>query len=247
MRMEIYENLKTFRVEKSMTRRDVAEYLNIHESTYGKYELGINEPALGVVIQLADLYSITTDKLLGHIPKNPYDYLTDYESYVLRIYANANDQSQKMAIYALRIGQIKNATQQRDVENSDETADCIFVPVVGRSAAGVPIEMIEDYDDPLALADPKIKPGDFAVIAVGDSMVDAGIRDGDRVIFRQCQDVNDGTIALVAINDGSTIKRFYKTENGYKLMPANSSYTPMTYDKNANIRIIGRFIKVANI
>jgi SOS-response transcriptional repressor LexA len=106
--------------------------------------------------------------------------------------------------------------------------------------------MIEDYDDPLGIDDPKILPGDFAVIATGDSMVGAGISDGDRVIIRPCPDVENGAIALIAVDNGSAIKHFYKTDVGYKLVSANDSYAPMTFDKNTDIRILGRFLKVAN-
>jgi repressor LexA len=89
-----------------------------------------------------------------------------------------------------------------------------------------------------------VHPGDFIVIAVGDSMIEAGINDGDRCVIRPQETVENGEIALIAIADGSTIKRFFKENGGYRLMPCNPTHAPLHYGKEMPIRVLGKFIKV---
>lgn len=123
----------------------------------------------------------------------------------------------------------------------------LMLPVIGRSAAGLPIEMIEAIDDPAAMNDEtQARAGDFVVIAVGDSMIEAGIHDGDKCIIRPYVPVENGQIALVAIGDGSTIKRFYRDEDGYRLVPCNPTHSVQHYGPDTPIRILGRFVGVTN-
>ena len=116
----------------------------------------------------------------------------------------------------------------------------ISVPILGRAAAGKPIEMIETSGDDL---ETDARPGDFVVIAVGNSMVEAGIQDGAQCLIRPQPTVENGEIALVAVGDGSTIKRFYKDDDGYRLAPCSPSHPVQYYDAGAPIRILGRFLK----
>ncbi len=101
------------------------------------------------------------------------------------------------------------------------------VPLVGRIACGTPItaeENIEDYVDA-----PKDRRVDFALLCEGDSMIDAGIDDGDIVYIRKQPDVENGQIAAVRIGEEATLKRVYKEADRVVLMPANSAYLPLTY------------------
>ena len=101
------------------------------------------------------------------------------------------------------------------------------VPLVGRIACGTPItaeENIEDYVDA-----PKDHRVDFALLCEGDSMIDAGIDDGDIVYIRKQPDVENGQIAAVRIGEEATLKRVYKEADRVVLMPANSAYLPLTY------------------
>ncbi len=136
------------------------------------------------------------------------------------------------------------ALPQQTSENT--VHQVLSIPVVGRAAAGLPIEMIEELDGSLAIDDSHIRSGDFAVVADGDSMIDAGIHSGDRVVIRPQPTVENGEIALVAIADGSTIKHFYRTDDGFALVPGNSQYETQFYPFDADVRVIGRVIKVIN-
>lgn len=101
------------------------------------------------------------------------------------------------------------------------------VPIVGRIACGQPItaeENIEDYADV-----PEGKRVDFCLLCEGDSMIDAGIDDGDVVYIRKQPDIENGEIAAVRIGDEATLKRVYKAEGQVTLMPANAAYPPLVF------------------
>lgn len=100
-------------------------------------------------------------------------------------------------------------------------------PLVGEIACGEPIlaeQNIEEYVDV-----PNDMRCDFCLTCKGDSMVDAGIQDGDRVYIRIQPEVENGEIAAVRIGDEATLKRVYWDGNALVLMPANNKYAPKTF------------------
>ena len=113
------------------------------------------------------------------------------------------------------------------------------VPLIGSIACGKPIlaeENVEDYVDL-----PRHIRADFALTCKGDSMIDAGIQDGDIVYIRQQGQVQPGQIAAVLIDDEATLKRVYVNGSQIILQPANPAYAPMVFtDAEADrIRMIG--------
>lgn len=104
------------------------------------------------------------------------------------------------------------------------------VPLVGRIAAGLPIEAIEDHED-LAVPATLLGPGEhYALQVVGDSMVEAGIFDGDFALIRKADEARDGEI-VVALIDGSeaTLKYFHREKGMVRLDPANVAHEPQRY------------------
>jgi len=105
-----------------------------------------------------------------------------------------------------------------------------IIPLLGRIAAGQPIEAIEGRDE-LNLADFLMSSDRFALQVTGNSMIDAGILDGDTVIIRQQQNATNGDI-VVALIDGieATLKRLKKLPDGMiLLMPENKFMEPKVY------------------
>lgn len=116
------------------------------------------------------------------------------------------------------------------------------VPLVGRIACGTPItaeQNIEDYIDA-----PKDKHIDFCLLCKGDSMIDAGIEDGDIVYIRKQLDVENGEIAAVRIGDEATLKRVYKYPDCIVLEAENRAYAPLRYFKEDmnNVVIEGKAV-----
>jgi repressor LexA len=118
----------------------------------------------------------------------------------------------------------------------------VFVPVVGRIAAGGPIlaeQMIEDVF-PL----PKTLVGDgslFMLKVVGDSMIDAAISDGDWVVIRQQPDAENGDIVAAMIDGEATVKTFRRRDGHVWLLPHNAAYQPIDGDEAT---ILGRVVTV---
>ncbi len=138
-----------------------------------------------------------------------------------------------------------NPLKSRGIEIKDlGHAGGFMVPVAGRIRAGKPILAVEDIEARL-LIDKSLFPARdaFALRITGDSMVEAGIRDGDYAIVKPQETVNSGEIGVVLIGDESTVKRIYMKKEEITLKPENRDMKPETY-KSGEVRIIGKVIGV---
>ena len=118
----------------------------------------------------------------------------------------------------------------------------IDVPLVGNVAAGVPILAEENISDVISL--PVDIVGDaasFMLSVRGDSMVECGINDGDYVVVKQQATANNGDIVVAIIDDGATVKRFYRESDHIRLQPENSSMEPII---TTNCSIAGKVVAV---
>ena len=109
-------------------------------------------------------------------------------------------------------------------------APATAVPLVGRIAAGLPIEAIEDHEQ-LAVPQALLGPGEhYALQVSGDSMIEAGIFDGDFALIRKCEEAREGDIVVALIdNADATLKYFHREKGMVRLDPANSLYEPQRY------------------
>lgn len=114
-----------------------------------------------------------------------------------------------------------------------------MIPIIGTIAAGKPITADEHIETYLP-CDIDVH-ADFGLIVHGDSMIGAGIHDGDVVFIKEQPDVDDGQIAAVRIDDEATLKHVYKIPGGCMLVSENPKYPPMTFtEENCDdIHIIG--------
>jgi repressor LexA len=104
------------------------------------------------------------------------------------------------------------------------------VPLVGRIAAGLPIEAIEDHEQ-LAVPQALLGPGEhYALQVSGDSMIEAGIFDGDFALIRKADEAREGEIVVALIDNAeATLKYFHREKGMVRLDPANASYEPQRY------------------
>ncbi len=111
-----------------------------------------------------------------------------------------------------------------------------LMPLVGRVAAGEPLEAIEDPQS-LDLEQMFAAPGETFVLEVaGDSMIDEQIRHGDYVVCRSGRDARNGETVVAVLPDGeATLKKFYREKGRIRLQPANPSFKPI-YAKEVDIR-----------
>ena len=130
--------------------------------------------------------------------------------------------------------------RKRGIELTDEADNQgPTIPLLGRIAAGHPIEAIPDQDS-LNIAEFLLGPGRFALLVQGDSMIDAGILDGDTVIIRRQEIAEDGDIVVALIdNEEATLKRYHhRVGNKVELAPENHSLRPLVLEAN-RVRIQG--------
>jgi len=121
----------------------------------------------------------------------------------------------------------------------------VLLPVVGRIAAGQPILAEQHIEERLGV-DPRWVPGPgcFAVRVHGESMVGAGIMDGDYVVVRPQPTAENGQVVAVLIEGEATVKRFYQDRGGrVRLQPENRSMEPIfIHPRNKSIQILGKVV-----
>jgi repressor LexA len=114
------------------------------------------------------------------------------------------------------------------------------IPILGRVAAGQPILAEESYDGSLELQDMFGDPsGMFALQVRGDSMIDAGMLEGDYVIVRKQERAEPGQIVVAMINDEATVKYYRPRGNAVELQPANEKYRPIVVESGVSFGILG--------
>lgn len=120
------------------------------------------------------------------------------------------------------------------------TARIRSLPFAGRIAAGRPIEAVEDRET-LDVPAELLGGGEhYALQVVGDSMVEAGILDGDFALIRKCEEARPGDIVVALIDETeATLKYFHREKGMIRLDPANSAYAPQHY-LPSRVRIQGR-------
>jgi repressor LexA len=116
------------------------------------------------------------------------------------------------------------------------------LPLVGQIAAGSPLLADENIEDQIAVPEPLGRNADFLLRVRGDSMVDAGILDGDTLVVQRCQDASNGAIVVALVGDDeganeATVKTFYRDRGRIRLQPENASLEPLYPD---HVEILGR-------
>jgi repressor LexA len=122
------------------------------------------------------------------------------------------------------------------------------IPVVGRIAAGLPIEAIEDPDDVVELSADSVSPDCYALRVRDTSMIEDHIDDGDLVVVRPQPAVENGDIAVAIVNDttengGATLKRFYLEGDTVRLQPRNPAMQPILVPAD-QVEVRGKVVKL---
>ena len=115
------------------------------------------------------------------------------------------------------------------------------IPVLGRVPAGKPFLSEENIDGMITIPDDMGSGERFALLVKGDSMIDAGIMDGDRVIMKQQETAENGEIVCALINGEATLKRFFKKDGVITLKAENKKYAPIVVSEG-EFRILGRIV-----
>lgn len=119
------------------------------------------------------------------------------------------------------------------------------IPILGSIACGEPLFAEQNYEGYFML-DENLAGADFCLRAKGDSMIEANIFERDLVFFKKTNDVENGTIAAVLIDDEATLKRISKSDNMLILQPCNRIYSPIIIkpEDNKRVLILGEMVGV---
>jgi repressor LexA len=112
------------------------------------------------------------------------------------------------------------------------------VPILGKVTAGAPILAVENIEGYFPLPEDFARNKEIFMLAVsGDSMINAGILDGDYVIVQKQNIAKNGDIVVALIEDEATVKTFYSDKNGVRLQPQNDAYEPIIAK---NVEVLGK-------
>lgn len=140
---------------------------------------------------------------------------------------------------------LRDKTKPRAIEIIDDSfnqsrCEIVNIPVVGRVAAGEPILAVQNIENyfpiPAEFLSNKVT---FMLKVKGDSMINAGIFDGDTIIVEQCETARNGDIIVALVDDSATVKTFYKEKGYIRLQPENDTMEPIIVE---DCQILGRYI-----
>lgn len=161
-----------------------------------------------------------------------------------------------------RMGIIEKLANYFNIEKSDlleeksqeeipvRHAKGVRIPVLGRVAAGIPIEAIEDVEDWEEIPESMAKNGEYFALKIKGKSMEPRIIEGDIVIVKKQSYINSGDVAIVLVNgDDATIKQVTKSENGITLIGWNPLvFPPQVYSndqiKNLPIQILGKVVEI---
>ena len=140
----------------------------------------------------------------------------------------------------------RDPTKPRAIEIVDENfnltrREMVNVPIVGRVAAGEPILAVENIENYFPIP-AEFMPNEqtFILQVQGESMVNAGILDGDYILVEQQTTANDGDMVVALVDDSATVKTFYKENGYYRLQPENDFMEPIIV---SDVMIMGKVIE----
>ena len=144
----------------------------------------------------------------------------------------------------------RDPTKPRAIEICDDSfqmvrTEMVSLPVIGNVAAGQPILAEENIEEYFPVPAEMVPKGESFILNVrGDSMVNAGILNGDRVFVNQCSTANNGDIVVALIDDSATVKRFYREKDHIRLQPENDYMDPIIVD---DCEILGKVVGIYRI
>ncbi len=203
---------KELRKSAGFTQDELANKLGIVKSTVSMYETGKRQPDFEKLEEIADLFNVNMDYLLGR-------------------------------------SDVKSALKTKSSSQKNNKKNGVWIPVLGRVAAGIPINMVTDIIDQEQITEEMAASGEYFALQIhGDSM-EPRMKDGDVVIVRQQENAESGEVVIATINgDDATCKRLRKYAEGIMLLSTNPAYEPMTFTNHdieeLPVKILGKVVEL---
>ena len=144
----------------------------------------------------------------------------------------------------------RDSTKPRAIEIIDDDfnltrRETVNVPIIGTVAAGTPILATENIEGYFPMPVENMPNQQSFILKVkGDSMINAGIFDGDQIFVKQQSTAQNGDMVVALVDDSSTVKTYYKEKGHYRLQPENDSMEPIIVDK---VEILGKVFGVMRL
>lgn len=230
---------------RHISKTELAQKMGIKKQTLNGYLNKTRIPKAEVLIELSKILNVSIDFLLTGSDcstQNIY-HPTNEESTILTLYRKLSPESQMKVKGYLEISCFDCSYPSH---LSDSTALYSFspkethIPILGRVAAGVPIEAIENE---LAIIETSLPNVQYALYASGDSMEPA-IHDGDIIYIHTTPEIESGEIGVFKIDDEVTCKIYHKYSDRIELHSINPKYSPLTYLKDSfnSFQILGKVV-----
>lgn len=142
----------------------------------------------------------------------------------------------------------RDPTKPRAIEIIDDNfnlirREVVNVPIVGQVAAGQPLLAVENVENYFPIPAEYMPNADtFMLLVKGDSMINAGIMDGDHVLVESRSSARNGEMVVALVEDSATVKTFYKENGYYRLQPENDYMDPIII--HGDLKILGKVIGV---
>ena len=139
----------------------------------------------------------------------------------------------------------RDPTKPRAIEILDDAfnltrREMAQVPIVGRVAAGEPLLAEQNIEDYFPIPVERLPNNQTFLLQVkGESMINAGILNGDYILVEQTPSASNGEVVVALVEDGATVKRFFKENGNYRLQPENDTMDPIIVDE---VTIVGKMI-----
>ena len=235
--MKIGQKIKARRLELGMTLEDVGQAVGVGKSTVRKWETGdIRNMRSDKIAQLAAALRMPVIDLIqvsGGSAHEPMD--------------------EDASLYRPRAGRAPRSRSVQEVPAAYHPPPPASpgpiplstrrVPLLGSVACGEPIFAAQEFDSYVECG--SAIQADFALRAKGDSMINARVHDGDLVFVRRQDDVNDGEIAVVVLDDEATLKRVRRKGGLTLLLAENPAYEPLVIGgegETRTVRILGKAV-----
>ena len=138
----------------------------------------------------------------------------------------------------------RDPTKPRAIEILDDTfnltrREVVNVPVIGHIAAGEPLLAQENIENYFPIPTEFVPNQDVFMLRVkGNSMINAGIFDGDKILVRQQSTASNGDMVVALLDDSATVKTYYKEDGHYRLQPENDSMEPIITDEVSVLGVV---------
>lgn len=216
--MELYERIKSLRLQHSMTQKELGNYINVSEMSVRNWETGIKKPSIPAVIAMAEIFNVTTDYLLGvNIEPDKDNLLLNQHEIILLSNYRVLDKYGRKAVDTLCVLEKSRVEAEKPKQKADiipfDAKPSRYIPrYTTPSAAGYSAPLDGD-DFEMILVDDNIPANaDFAVSIQGNSMYPY-IKDGDTVYVNKDCELSIGDVGIFCVDGAMYCKQYFIDED----------------------------------